>query len=114
MAGKISQRSIVAMTRVFNVFTNRNLNYAEILYEHDFPDWFIGQATQRYDWTWPPLIIDLRSGNFFFVRDRFGGPVSILPEKRYQPQEGAAAWVVSLIQRLASFAATLPGSEELV
>jgi hypothetical protein len=44
--GVVSQRSIVAMTRVFDLFLNRQLKYAEFLYEHDFPDWFIIQATR--------------------------------------------------------------------
>jgi len=114
MAGKVSQRSIVAITRVVNLFANRTLNYAEILYEHEFPDWFIGQATQRYDWTWPSLLIDLRRGTFFFVRDGIGGTVSIVPGHPHPAQGDAAAWGESLIQRLAAFAATLPGSEELV
>jgi hypothetical protein len=115
MAGKVSQRSIVAMTRVFDVFLNRTINYGEILYEHDFPDWFIAQATQRHDWNWPSLLIDLRRGTFCFVRDRIGGTRCIVPLDIPIHTEGDAAVLGEVfIQRLAAFATTLPGSEELL
>jgi hypothetical protein len=116
MAEKVvSQRSIVAMTRVFDLFINRPLNFAEILYEHDFPDWFIIQATQRHDWNWVPLLIDLRRGTFCYVRDNIGGIRCIVPLNIPIHTEGdAAVYGEYFIQRLAAFATTLPGSEELL
>ncbi|MGC2329573.1 MAG: hypothetical protein WA604_22885, partial [Candidatus Sulfotelmatobacter sp.] len=80
MAEKIiSQRSIVAMTRVFDGYFGRGLNYGEILYEHDFPDWFILQAERRHGWSWPGLLMDLRRGTFCFSRDSIGGIRCIVP-----------------------------------
>jgi hypothetical protein len=110
----ISQRSIVAMKRVFDVFVNRQLDYAEILYEHDFPDWFVSQASQRHEWNWPGLLLDLRNGNFFFA-PQFGGALdlSILPGQPLLTESGAKEYGEYFIQKLAAFATTLPGSEEL-
>lgn len=67
------------MTRVFDLFLNRQLKYAELLYEHDFPDWFIIQATRRHFWDWPSRLIDLRRGTFCFDRDRFDRTRCIVP-----------------------------------
>jgi hypothetical protein len=115
MAEKIiSQRSIVAMTRVFNLYPNSQLNYGEILYEHDFPDWFVTQAQTRHWWTWPSLLIDLRRGTFCFTRDRFGGTRCIVPHHiPIHTEDDAVVLGEHFIQRLAAFATTLPGSEEL-
>jgi hypothetical protein len=116
MAEKVaSQRSIVAMTRVFDLFLNRPLNYAEILYENNFPDWFVSQAEQRHDWNWPHLLIDLRRGNFFFV-PQFGGglDISIVTGCPLLSDGDAKALGEYFIQKLAAFATTLPGSEELL
>jgi hypothetical protein len=111
----VSQRSIVAMTRVFGSIANRYLPYGELLYEHDFPDWFIAQATQRHMWVWPSLLMDLRRGTFCFVGDGIGGARCIVPNNVPIYTEGdAAALGERYIQRLAAFATTLPLSEELL
>lgn len=103
------------MTRVFNLFLNRTLNYPEILYEHDFPDWFVLQAEQRHGWSWPGLLIDLRRGTFCFARDSIGGTRCIVPLNIGIQTEGDAAVLGEyFIQKLAAFATTLPGSEELL
>ena len=110
----ISQRSIVAIMRVFNLYPNQQLNYAEILYEHNFPDWFVIQATNRHGWVWSGLFIDLRRGTFCFARDSIGGTRCIVPYDIPIHTEGDAAMLGEYyIQRLAAFATTLPGSEEL-
>jgi hypothetical protein len=45
MAGRaVSQKSIVALKHVLEVFIAIRLNIAEVLYENNFPDWFIMQA----------------------------------------------------------------------
>jgi hypothetical protein len=102
------------MTRVLNLLANSRMNYFEILYANNFPDWFVGQAMQRYDWAWLPLLIDLRRGNFFLASDGIGGTASIVPGQPYPSPGDTAAWGESLTQRLAAFAATLPGGEDLV
>lgn len=103
------------MTRVFDGYFGRGLNYGEILYEHDFPDWFILQAERRHGWIWPGLLMDLRRGTFCFSRDSIGGIRCIVPLNIPIHTEGdAAVWGEFFIQRLAAFATTLPVSEELV
>ena len=103
------------MTRVFDLFLNRQLKYAELLYEHDFPDWFIVQATRRHSWEWPSLLIDLRRGTFCFDRDGFGRTRCIVPlDVPIHTEQDAANLGEFFIQRLAAFATTLPGNEELL
>jgi hypothetical protein len=116
MANKfLSQRSIVAMTRVFDVFLNRPLNYAEILYEHDFPDWFVIQATQSHGWSWPSILISLRNGSFFYVGGSFGAS-RIISQATFDPRwNGDPVQLGEVyLQRLGAFATTLPGSEDLL
>jgi hypothetical protein len=111
----VSQRTIVAIARVFDVFVNRTLNYGEILYENNFPDWFVSQAEQRHDWNWPHLLIDLRRGSFFFV-PQFGGglDISIVTGHQLLSQSDAKEFGEYFIKKLAAFATTLPDSEQLV
>ena len=111
----VSQRSIVAITRVFTSMPNRHLNYGEILYENNFPDWFVSQAEHRHGWKWSHLLIDLRRGAFFLI-PQFGGGVdiSIVPSHPLLSHNDAKVFGEYFIQRLAAFATTLPDSEELV
>jgi hypothetical protein len=116
MADKyVSQRTIVSIARVFELFVNRPLNYGEILYENDFPDWFVSQASQRHDWNWPHLLIDLRRGSFFFV-PQFGGGLDISIVSGHQSLSHSDAKVFGeyFIENLAAFATTLPGSDQLL
>jgi hypothetical protein len=42
MTGRtVSQKSIIALKRVLDILAARGLNFSEILYENDFPDWLI-------------------------------------------------------------------------
>jgi hypothetical protein len=109
---RLSQKTIVEVTRVFNVFINRPINYGEVLYERDFPDWFVAQAEQRYGWHWPSMLLDLRKGTFFYVRSRIGSQENIVG-RDYLAEDDAKMLGERLIQKLAAFASTLPGSESL-
>src|SRR2546427_446497 len=112
---KLSQKTIVEVTRVFNTFTNRTINYGEMLYERDFPDWFIAQAEQRHGWNWPSILLDLRRGTFFYVRTGIGFVDSIITGHEHTLSEDQASLLgEGFIRKLAAFATTLPGGESLL
>ena len=112
---KLSQKTIVEVTRVFNTFTNRTINYGEMLYERDFPGWFIAQAEQRHGWNWPTILLDLRAGTFFYVRTGIGFVDSIITGHEHTLSEDQASLLgEGFIRKLAAFATTLPESESLL
>jgi hypothetical protein len=102
------------MTRVFDTFINRTINYGELLYEKDFPDWFVIQAAQR-GWDWVSILLALRRGGFFFVRTTAGFRQSIVPDHEHSlTDDEAKLFGEGLIRKLAAFACTLPASESLM
>ncbi len=108
----VSQKTIIEMKRVFQLSTNRNLNYGDLLYERDFPDWFVAHATGTY-WEWTEILIELRRGAFFFVTDITGFSTCIVVEKRTLTPQEAPILGEYYIQKLAAFGTTLPGSDSL-
>jgi len=115
MANRIvSQKTIIELKQVFEIFINRQLNYADLLYANDFPDWFVIQA-QQLGWDWINILLGLRRGGFFF-REEFGmAESSIVPNRKYNlTQTDALALGEVLIRRLAAFATTLPASDTLL
>src|ERR1700680_1821846 len=65
MAGKVSQRSIGAMSRFLPPFFNRRSDVRETLYENNFPDWFV-KRLQQYAGQWLEILMALRNGAFFY------------------------------------------------
>jgi hypothetical protein len=115
MAGRaVSQKSIVALKHVLEVFIAIRLNIAEVLYENNFPDWFIMQANNRHAWNWMSVLMDLRRGTFFFDRDGIGRTRCIVPLDVGLHSEADAALLGEFyIQKLAAFAIALaPSSRE--
>jgi hypothetical protein len=110
----VSQKTIIELKKVFEIFVNRQLNYSDLLYANDFPDWFVIQA-QQLGWDWSNILLGLRRGGFFF-REEFGmGPSSIVPNRKYDLTEAEAlSWGEVLIRRLTAFATKLPRSEPLL
>ena len=74
---QLSQRTIIATARVLRDFglDRHELEPApdigEFLYEHDFPNWFVLQASGRYMMEWATILPAVRDGNFFFKRGYF-------------------------------------------
>jgi hypothetical protein len=62
----VSQRTITHVKRVLDGLSEVH-DRRELLYENNFPDWFIRQA-QRYAWNWMDVLWDLRSGAFFTIQ----------------------------------------------
>jgi len=109
MAGKVSQTSIGAISRILPFYFDRRSDVREILYENGFPDWFV-KRSQQYAGQWLDILMDLRKGTFFYP------PNSIYAEE-HETIEGVTsephwdgdlvAFGESYIQKLAAFASTL-------
>jgi len=109
----VSQNTIIEVKKVFQTFTNRNLNYGDLLYAKNFPDWFIIHATSTYSWDWTAMLVELRRGTFFFVQDITGWRTSIVSNYPSLSDDDGRVFGEYYIQKLAAFASTLPGSESL-
>jgi hypothetical protein len=86
-------------------------DFAELLYEHDFPDWFVIHVESHYTWNWKEALIDLRSTAFFFPSTSILGD-SIVGE--FLPEGEAIRLSEVLMQRLAALATTLPTGESVL
>jgi hypothetical protein len=87
-------------------------NYTELLYERDFPDFFIDHAKRwEYQWDWTRILMDLRNGSFLYYQNTYnrtsitGKPLA---------QSDARALGEWLIHRLAAFATILPTGEAVM
>ena len=110
----VSQKTIVEMKRVLGTIVNRHLNYGDLLYERDFPDWFVIRGAQTYSWDWTAMLVELRRGAFFFVQDITGWQTCIVSDHPSLTREQAKLLGEAYTQRLAAFATSLPGSESLL
>lgn len=86
-------------------------DFGELLYEHDFPDWFVIHAESHYRWNWKEALIDLRSTAFFFPSASILGD-SIVGE--FLPEGEAKRLSEVLMQRLAALATTLSTGESVL
>jgi hypothetical protein len=113
----VSQKTLVELKKVFEAPKNRGLNYGDLLYENDFPDWFVVQASQTNVWDWMVILLSLRRGTFFFARDRTGFgpgyPRCIVIDYPSLDDKQAIILGERYIQRLAALACGLSGSESL-
>lgn len=63
-ARKLSQRTLVAMWQALESASHDFRN--DMLYAHDFPEWFVTHAEAYYGFNWQRIVRDLRSANFFY------------------------------------------------
>jgi hypothetical protein len=103
---KLSQRTLV---RMMEVLTAAHItNPSRLLYEHDFPDWFVVHAGSQYQFKWDGILITLRNGRFFFPdTGYFGSPTDNITGQ-YLDRGEAQRLGEKFIQRLAALATTLP------
>jgi hypothetical protein len=107
----VSQKTIIELKKVLE--HNRTLNYGDLLYERDFPDWFVIHAETR-SWDWLSMLVEMRRGTFFFVHDITGWRTSIVSNRPALSDEDAKVYGEYFIQKLAAFATTLTGSDSLI
>jgi hypothetical protein len=69
----ISQRSIARAIESFRGYRNDQVrvlrqepDFSLMLYEREFPGWFVTHAESEYSWEWMQIFMDLRNGRFFF------------------------------------------------
>jgi hypothetical protein len=114
MAGKVSQKSIGAMSRFLPVFFNGRSDVREILCENDFPDWFI-RRTQQYAWNWLDVLLDLKRGTFFFIQGSFGDPRPIAEVTYDSHWDGDLVRLGEFyVQKMAAFICTQSGSDSVL
>src|SRR5260370_10278627 len=114
MAGRIvSQRTIIELKNVLGAANNRRINYADVLYANDFPDWFVIRA-QQWQWRWIDILLGLRRGGYFF-NESIGMVESIIPNLRYNlPADEALALGEAFIRKLAAYGCSLSESDTLL
>ena len=119
MKKAVSQKTIVELMRALREYRpprtdlEAPANYIELLYANDFPDWFVSHADYFYAWNWRKILMDMRTGRFFFL-STYSSSVNIVTGEKYLSEDSAKALGESLIQRLAAFATTLPTGESVL
>jgi hypothetical protein len=103
----LSQRTLV---RIMEVLTSARItNPSRLLYEHNFPDWFVVHAGSG-QFNWDQILVTLRNGRFFFPdTGYFGSPIANITGN-YLDRTEAPLLGERFIQRLAALSTTLPNS----
>ena len=85
----------------------------ELLYENDFPDWFVTHSRSQYSFDWLQILPAVRNTQFLFPHTYYGGPGTNITGKPCLGKDEAAATGKWLLQRLAALASTgrTPNSE---
>ncbi len=100
------------MMEVFAPAT-RFTNFPRLLYEHNFPDWFVVHASSHYQLNWDGILMTLRNGRFFFPdTGYFGSPIDNITGKYLDKADGQRLGETS-IHRLAALATTLPNGDSV-
>ena len=113
----LSQRTLVAVMRALREHgtaaheLEEPPNIGELLYEHDFPHWFVTHSRAQYGLDWGQILPAMRSTEFFFPHTYFGAPGTNITGQPYLSREDAGSLGEALVQRLAALAATLPEGE---
>ena len=120
MTGKrLSQKTLVAMMRALRDHgtaaheLEELPNMGKLLYENDFPDWFVTHSRSQYSFDWAQILPAVRNNQFFFPHTYFGGPGTNITGQQYLSKEDASVMGETLLQRLAALATMLPEGEEV-
>jgi hypothetical protein len=89
-------------------------NFSRLLYEYDFPDWFVVHASSYYQFNWDSILITLRNGDFFFPDTGYFGMPTDNITGRYLDKVEAQQMGEYFIQRLATLATTLHNGDSVV
>lgn len=108
----VSQKTIVAISRVLRDFNrHRDVPLKEYFYENEFEDFFVVHAETHYEWNWLDILINLRSGQFFFPEYGFSSD-SILGE--FLEIGNAQLIGEYFIGKLAAISTTLPCGDNVL
>jgi hypothetical protein len=89
-------------------------NLSRLLYEYDFPDWFVVHASSYYQFVWDSILIALRNGRFFFPDPGYFGMPTDNITGHYLDKNEAQQFGEFFIQRLAALATTLHNGDSVV
>ena len=118
----LAQRTLVEVMRAFERHAAPDMepgaeleppvNFAQLLFEHNFPGWFVRHAQSSfYRFNWQRIVMDLREGRFFFPHGWYDGASNITGQ--YLSKHGGVSEGERLNRRLAALAATLPSGEQV-
>jgi len=112
---KLSQRTLVAVIRTLREqrSATHGADIGELLYENDFPDWFVTHSRSGYSFDWGRILPEVRNTQFFFVHGYFSAPGANITGTNYMSKQDAEVLGESLLRRLAAFAATLPSGQSV-
>jgi hypothetical protein len=83
------------------------INFSRLLYEKDFPDWFVLHASSHYHFNWDDILVALRNQAFFYPDPGYFGDPTTSITRKYLRKEEAQRLGEYFIQRLAAVAATM-------
>jgi hypothetical protein len=100
---QLSQRTLVAMWQTLEVASSDF--GSDMLYAHDFPEWFVAHTENHYSFDWEQVLRGLRSRRFFYPG--YCDSLSNITGQ-FLDTQGANALGEELIERLAALLATTP------
>ena len=89
-------------------------NYSRLLYEHNFPDWFVVHASSYYEFNWDGILMALRNGRFFFPDTGYFGMPTDNITGRHLDRVEARNRGEYFIERLAALATMLPNGGPVI
>ena len=101
---KLSQRTLVAVIRTLREHGSaaHGPDIGELLYEHDFPDWFVTHSRSMYGFDWSQILPEVRNTQFFFPHTYFGAPGTNITGQQYLSEQDADVLAESLLRRRSS------------
>ncbi len=117
-AKELSQKTLVRVMEALEEYgaptgelDDPGVNFTRFLYENEFPTWFVLHAETSYSFNWQGIIIDLRSGRFFFPGY---SDSSHNVTGQYLSESEASRIGEHLNRRLAALAARTPNGEMVI
>lgn len=109
---QVSQRTLVSVMRALREYgtpvheLEGPPDPGELLYENDFPDWFVTHSRSQYSFDWAEILPAVRNTQFFFPHTYFGGPGTNITDRPHLSKGDAAVIGETLLQRLAALSTT--------
>jgi hypothetical protein len=85
----VSQRTLVSVMRALREHGTAAYELEEppdfgaLLYENDFPDWFVTHSRSQYSFDWMQILPAVRNTQFFSPHNYFGGAGTNITGKPY-------------------------------
>jgi hypothetical protein len=116
---KVSQRTMMSIVEALRShsnacdFAHSEFHPDEFLYANGFPEYLVKQAAYpSYHWNWARILMDLRSGKFYFVPNTYSMHRTILDGHDFSESDMRKLGEFH-IQRLAALVSTLETGEQV-